>query len=390
MVQKRLLDFNFEDSIDNIQDNRSIKKKKNFQTIKEQIGKLYWRSYPYKKQNWGIWLHHMSAFVGKIKPAMAYIIIKYSSHKNDVVFDPFCGIGTIPLEVELLGRIPIGNDLNPYPFAISRAKFTRPPMNELIQWINDQKIEFREEDLEWIEDKFLHFYDVGTLKEISFFRRRIFEDKRWFILGCILGILHGHRPGHLSAISNLVIPYNPRTKPIYKEVKPRIISKIKRMFRDHFPLKTKGLILNEDARNLKSVSENQVDVIVSSPPYFNTLDYVEDNRLRLNFLGYKSDDRKELKSKLIQDRVNYLKNMEKVGKEFNRILKPNGPCILILGDLHLPKKIINTAKEIENIYEDIGFKSHGIIDDWMPENKCLPNKYKRKKLDRILILENTK
>lgn len=390
MVQKRILDFNQNQEKVKINNKLNINGQKNFSYIKSQIEKLEWKLIPYKKQNWGIWLHHMSAYIGKLKPAIANLLITYCSNRGEIVFDPFCGVGTAPLEADLLGRIPIGNDLNPYAYAISRAKFTRAPMKDLIHWVNNQNIESRNEDLDWIEDQFLEFYDTNTLKEISFFRRRIFEDQQYFILGCMLGILHGHRPGHLSAITNLVIPYKPKTKPVYKPVKERLIAKIKRMYRDKFPMRTKGRIYNKDSRDLNFIVDNSVDAIISSPPYYDTLDYIEDNRLRLNFLGYKTEARSNLKTKLIQDRSNFLDDMEKVGLELHRILKPNSPCILILGDLHLSNKVINTAKEIEKIYTSFGFKTHGIVNDWMPENKSLPNNYKRKKLDKILILQTIK
>ena len=83
----------------------------------------------------------------------------------------------------------------------------------------------------------------------------------------------------------------------------------------------------------------------------------------------------------------YIEEMVKVGKELHRVIKPGHPCIFVLGDLHSGKTVINTAHEIQEAYKDIGFKSHGIVDDWMPTKKCVPSTIKRKKLDRILILE---
>jgi len=373
--------------------NDSLKKpeviQSNFRKIYENISRIEWKQLPYKKQNWGIWLHNMSAYVGKLKPAMAHLILKYSMNKGDVVLDPFCGVGTVSIETELLGGTPIANDLSPYAFYITKAKFDRQEKNKLIQWIQKQEITL-EDEINWLEKQFVHYYHPKTLKEISFYRKRIFEEEQWFILGCLLGILHGHRPGHLSAITSLVIPYEPKSEPIYKEVKPRIIEKIKRMYRNPFPDKTDATVLNEDTRNLVSVKEDSVDLIVSSPPYFNTLDYVEDNRLRLNFLGYKTEERNKLKNELIQSYTNYLDEMKKVGLELQRVLKPKKLCILILGDHLSGKKLVNTAEEIEKLYTEMGFITHGIIDDWMPTNRSIPSNHKRKKLDRILILENAK
>lgn len=348
-----------------------------------------WKKEPYSKQNWGNWLHHMSPYVGKLKPAIANILVEISSNRKDVVLDPFCGVGTIPLEADLLGRVAIGVDMNPYAFAISRAKFDRRPMNDLITWLNESELDTDSVDLDEIPESFKIFYNKKTLKEIISLRNLIIKDKQYFLLGCLLGILHGHRPGHLSAVTSLVIPFPPKTKPQYREVIPRMIEKVRRMYRNEFPMKTKGRIINADARKIP-LSKDEVDIIISSPPYYNTLDYIQDNRLRLEILEFDEKKRGELKECLIQDKTTYLEEMSKVGLELRRVLKPQSLCIFILGDLNQGKKNINTAKEVGNVYESLGFSVIGITDDWMPTNKALPSSFKRKKLDRFLVMTNDK
>jgi DNA modification methylase len=159
------------------------------------------------------------------------------------------------------------------------------------------------------------------------------------------------------------------------------------MYSDGFKLKTKSKAMFGDARKI-SLKDNSVDMVISSPPYFNTLDYVSDNRLRLEFLGHNIDKKIKLKKKLIQNKADYLDEMLKVGKELKRVIKNKGLCIFILGDLHQGNKVINTALEISKRYEKIGFKTHEIIEDKMPINKCVPSIHKRLKLDRILIMTN--
>jgi hypothetical protein len=231
------------------------------------------------------------------------------------------------------------------------------------------------------------FYHPQTLKEIIFIRDLMIKKNKHFLLGCLLGIIHGHRPGHLSAVTSLVIPFDPKTKPVYKEVIPRTKDKVKRMYRDGFSLKTNSKAIHADARDVP-LEDSSVDMVISSPPYFDTLDYITDNRLRLEFLGYDSERKEKLKSKLIQDDESYLEEMKKVGIELRRVIKEGGYCIFILGDLHKGRKVINTAEEIRKIYEDLGFIMHGIVEDAMPTNKCIPSNYKRSKMDRILVMTN--
>ena len=358
-------------------------------SISKSIEKKLWREHPYNKQNWGIWLHHMSQYVGKMKPAMAHFLINSSTKKNERVFDPFCGVGTVPLEAELLERFGYGCELNPYAYNISMAKFSVSNHKKLESYLDSVNIETKGISIQKFSKFCKKFYHPKTLREISFLMDKLKKDKQHFLIGCLLGIIHGHRPGHLSAVTSLVIPYLPKEKPVYKEVIPRLKAKCDRMFFNDFPNKFKGTIFYDNAKKLK-LKENFIDAIISSPPYYSTLDYIADNRLRLEMLGYDESSRKQIKNSLTTTYSTYIKEMREIGINIRRFLKLKKFCIFVLGDHHSGKKIINTAEEIGNIYSEIGFKIKNIIEDKMPTNKAIPTNVKRKKSDRILIMQKVK
>ena len=356
----------------------------------KKIEERPWKTGEFQFQNWGNWLHHMSAYVGKLKPGMAHWLIRVSTIPGDTILDPFSGIGTVPLEADLMRRKGIGIDLNPYAAAISRAKFDRKPMTQRIEYLKNLELDTKSIKIKEISPFIRQYFHEKTLKEIFALRKILIEEKQNFLLGCLIGILHGHRPGHLSATTSLVIPFTPKTKAEYREVIPRMIAKTQRMYRNEFPLKTKGKIYEKDSR-LKILKKDSVDAVISSPPYYNTLNYVTDNRLRIAFLGYDEDGRANLGEELIQHRTGYLEDMRKVGKHLRDCIKPNGYCIFVLGDLHSGKKIINTAQDIGKVYKELGFKVHeNIIEDKMPDNKSHPSAFKRRKNDRILFMINKK
>ena len=105
-------------------------------------------------------------------------------------------------------------------------------------------------------------------------------------------------------------------------------------------------------------------------------------------MGISEEKKGKLKSSLIQRNPTYIEEMLEVGKEMKRVLKKGKYCIFILGDLHSGKKVVNTAHEISTAYKDLGFVTHGIIEDAMPVNKAIPSGIKRSKLDRILVMTN--
>jgi len=91
--------------------------------IIQNLKKLLWKQGVYSKQSWGNWLHRMAPYAGRMKPALAHWLIIFSTKEEDVILDPFCGIGTIPLEANLLGRDSIGSDLNPYAYIVAVSEF---------------------------------------------------------------------------------------------------------------------------------------------------------------------------------------------------------------------------------------------------------------------------
>jgi len=370
--------------------------KKKIEKIVEEISSIPWKKDEYSKQNWGNWLHSVSSYVGRIKPAFAHWLIKICTSNNDVVLDPFCGIGTIPLEAHLLGRVAIGNDLNEYAYRISKAKFDINGLNNEIDYLDNIKLELDDISLKTVPNWVREYYHDETLKEILFLFDNFKNNKKHFLKGCLLGIVHGHRPQHLSIRTGYIIPYIPKPKPeiVYKEAIPKLKQKVKRMYKDGFDnIESKSKILCENSNNL-SLRDNSVDVIISSPPYYETLDYVSTNKLRLWFCDVDDNSQKSLSKELIQNKNDYLTEMKKVGEEIKRILKRDGLIVFVLGDVHRGNKTINTALDIKECYEKLGFISHGIIEDEIPASRTTIVKYggldsinnKKKKLDRILLL----
>ena len=67
---------------------------------------------------------HEVSYRACFKPQLPAFFIDRLSQPGDIVYDPFMGRGTTPVEAALRGRVPYGNDTNP----LSRA-FTEPRIN---------------------------------------------------------------------------------------------------------------------------------------------------------------------------------------------------------------------------------------------------------------------
>ena len=363
----------------------------------QELNKKPWTKGEYKKENWGNKLHSIAPYIGRIKPAFAHWLVKILSKPQDVILDPFCGVGTIPLEADLLGRKSFGFDLNDYAVTISRAKFDRRTLSDNISWLSKVELNKEAVKIDRIPNYVKQFYHPKTLLEILSLKDAIIKDRRDFLLGCLMGIAHGHRPQYLSAWTGYIIPFAPKTKPEYKPVIPRMIAKVKRTYKSQIPLETNATIKKCDARK-RNLPDNSIDLIISSPPYFDTIDYVASNKLRLALLGIYNEESMTLKSNLIQKEINYLDQMRVVGERMVDVLKDGSLCVYILGDLHKGKKSRNTAIEISELYNTLGFETLAIIEDEIPLARRVANKWKgmtelgkvKPKMDRILVMKLNK
>lgn len=109
-------------------------------------------------------------------------------------------------------------------------------------------------------------------------------------------------------------------------------------------------IFFKDARKMTEIPDNSVYLIVTSPPYFNIKDYSLD--------GHQENKTSEKISGQIGDIANYkkyIKEMLKVWKECERVLKPNGKMVVNAPLMPMLKKNLNTHfnRHIFNINNDI-------------------------------------
>lgn len=361
------------------------------------LKQLPWKHGEYVKQSWPNWLHHLSPYAGRMTPQIAHWLIRIFSKTDDVILDPFCGIGTIPLEANMLGRNSIGFDLNPYAYLIASAKMERRKIDRHIKYLSNLEIVPNKNLLKSVPEWVHVYYNKKTLIELLTIIEFLKKRNETFLLGCLIGVAQGHRIGHISKPSALTLPYrpNPDDPGIYKEVMPRLINKIKRMYKDGFEDIPSGTIKKADARKM-TLKDNSVDCVISSPPYLDNLDYVNANRLRLALMGVFEEKAKKLSLKLKYRKEPYLKMMNDVCAEISRVLKPKHYCVLVIGDVHNKKDTIITTELLHSTFLENNLQVIDEVADAIPFNRSVQRTVRMKnstlnpRMDRIIILRNNK
>src|SRR5881628_1355267 len=111
-------------------------------------------------------LHEIS-YRACFKPQLPRFFIERLTKPGERVYDPFMGRGTTPLEAALLGRIPLGCDVNPLSITLTRPRLRPPLLEEVASRLRD--INFADAGEQ--PDDLLAFYHPSTLRQISALRK---------------------------------------------------------------------------------------------------------------------------------------------------------------------------------------------------------------------------
>jgi len=114
-------------------------------------------------------------------------------------------------------------------------------------------------------------------------------------------------------------------------------------------------VFYKDSRDMKDVPNGVVDLIITSPPYFNIKDYSKD--------GWQKRQHSEKKLGQIGDISDYevyIQELLKIWKECERVLKPNGKIVINAPLMPMLKRELNTHynRHIFDIATDI---QHSIL-----------------------------
>lgn len=244
---------------------------------------------------------HEISYRACFKPQLPAYFIERFTRKGDVVYDPFMGRGTTPIEAALHGRIPYGNDINPLSRALAEPRINPPSFGAIVSRLHD--VPWR--DFRSIEhEELLVFYHPDTLRQIEGLRGWLAKreeagesDKvdRWIRMVAI-SRLTGHSPGFFSVYTmppNQAVRLDRQRKinerrgqiPPFRDV-PRLIAKKSGvLLSQEKPLARESLFLTRPSSETTEIPDASVALTVTSPPFLNIVDYASDNWLRCWFLG---------------------------------------------------------------------------------------------------------
>ena len=345
------------------------------------------RQNSFARRNWGHPRHSLCSYPGKLKPAIAFHLAQIFVPPGGVVLDPFAGSGTIPFEAALQGKVSFGFELSPAAFVIANGKIQQPSergcktliqtLNEYIEANAPEKQELRDAHEFGFNGKLVEYFDAKTLDEIIL-ARRFFQahppstPDDFFVMASLLHILHGNRPYALSRRSHSITPYKPRGPFEYRSLIDRLQAKVQRGLRQSLPKEFHpGKMFLQDATSWWPREVDQLDAVITSPPFFDSTRYYLANWLRLWFAGWSQRDFKGRPLRFVDERQKKSFDIyAPILRQARERLKPDGVVVLHLGKsvkCDMAGELINLGRKwfrSADVFDEsvVHCESHGIRD----------------------------
>lgn len=310
---------------------------------------------------------HEVSYRACFKPQLPAFFIDRLTEPGDIVYDPFMGRGTTPVEAALKGRVAYGNDANPLGKVFAEPRIDPPGLAQIIERLSmipwaDFK-DFKHEDL-------LVFFHPKTMAQIEGLRAWLFErekknrlDKvdKWIRMIAI-NRLTGHSTGFFSvytmppnqAVSierQALINEKKGQEPAYRDVRSIIEKKSRTLLSQwHRQGDDCSLFVEKPSNTHRTgngatnshrlftglshdtpgIEDDSVTLTVTSPPFLDVVDYESDNWLRNWFLGVESTSVGISSHRKVEDWQDFV---ARTLAELARVTKPGGHIAFEVGEV---------------------------------------------------------
>jgi DNA modification methylase len=156
-----------------------------------------------------------------------------------------------------------------------------------------------------------------------------------------------------------------------------------------------------DARSLP-IEDNSVDLVITSPPYLNAIDYLRGHKFSLIWMGHSikelrdvrttnvgteviaKEDKKDVATEQIMNAMckvhnlssrnagmlrRYVRDMRAVLSETKRVLRTGGKAVFVVGNCNLREIFVQNSKCIEGLADELGMDVKNIRSRPLPENR---------------------
>ena len=306
-------------------------------------------------------LHEIS-YRACFKPQLPRFFIERLTSRGDAVYDPFLGRGTTVIEAALLGRVPVGTDINPLSEILVAPRLAPPPLAAVSERLKGLPLE-NECDT---RDDLLAFYHPNTLRQITNLRNYLLANQedgsldaidRWIRM-VATNRLTGHSPGFFSVYTlppnqavtverQRGINQSRKQTPLERDVRVSILKKSRSLLSKLVEADAGRLreasreasLITGSSDDTPCIESDSISLVVTSPPFLDVVDYLTDNWLRCWFNGIDAQTVDVWHFKRPQE---WQTAMTRVFAELRRVLKPGGYVAFEVGEVRSGRVLLET------------------------------------------------
>jgi len=280
--------------------------------------------------------HGLFPYRGKFHPQLIKSLLNLIGiREGETVLDPMCGSGTLNVEASLMNIKSIGVDKNPFGCFMSKVKLDSLKID--VNKLEEETTKNNSTTKSFLRNKKIQKNLLGLDDEKS-------KIRRLFLLAYLDAMGYARRTQRSIDI-------------LFPIVLERYLEQVKHFLRISKKINLKigeSKIEFGDARNLTFIKDSSIDGIITSPPYSFAIDYAENDRPQLEYLGYDVNKLKEemigLHGKGLKEKLNlYFQDMNKVLQEMARVLKVGKYTVIIIGSNDIQTKGIRLENKIKEM-----------------------------------------
>jgi SAM-dependent methyltransferase len=338
------------------------------------------------------------------------------------VLDPMTGSGTTLVAARLRGHEAIGFDRDPLAVLIANAwasdvdaEATQKKAHEVLARAKDRVRNIAQRDAypsgasEETKDFVRYWFDVTNRRQlkaladsISRVRNEGIKRLLWCALsrliitkqsGVSLAMDISHSRPHKSYTKSPINAFDHFQRSVKRITKSAPFNGI-----DDLP---RASVESADARNLP-LQDESVDMIITSPPYLNAIDYLRGHKFSLVWMGHDVSELRELRSTNVGAEVSadtseddeatecvmaemcggdelkgrnagmlrrYVRDLRQVVRESFRVLRPAGTAIYVVGNCNLRNTFIENSRCVIALANEVGLNVRSTRRRPLPQNR---------------------
>ena len=358
-------------------------------------------------------LHSLHAFAARFPPPLPRHFIEGLSLPGETVLDPMSGSGATLVEGWLLSRDTIGIDLDPLSLRLGKVKTVwidpeqvghagQRVIDTALRWhrMGDPLAQFLESMDDATREFINYWFKLETQKELAALVLSVNEEldpKVKDLFEVLISSIIVTKSGGVSIARDLAHsrPHrvaNKTPRNAIKMFQAQLNHVIKAFKEVSYIPKGRSTILGGDCRQMPLADET-VDLIVTSPPYANALDYMRAHKFSLVWLGSTIKPLSLLRGKYIgseklsnwegvtlPDAVKavvemlgmldqrkakilnqYFRDMSLAIQEMYRVIRQGRAVVIVVGPSTMRGLKIDTHDHLAAIATEIGFDVVGVV-----------------------------